>query len=235
MTKKKIKIGIDVDGVLRDFDTKVMEVIKEVYPDKITSEETYGWDFPNVDVDIKELAKLWQETHCEEIFREAPLMPNVKEEFKALKEWGRTQRPGFQYAVVTAQMPYNANHTLYWLGKHYFNFLENIDVVQYLKQPNTDTRRPHAKNIKIEWLGESMNMFWYDGCAFTGSGYYDTIAKYTNDDPMAIIQKNIGLIGCHPESQEFWYDSYSWLKGKYHNGEHHKLLLEFVDKLTNRK
>jgi 5'(3')-deoxyribonucleotidase len=122
--KRKIRIGIDVDGVLRDFDTKVMEVIKEVYPDKITSEETHGWDFPNVDVDIKELAKLWQETHCEEIFREAPLMPNVKEEFKILKDWGRTQRPGYQYAVVTAQMPYNANHTLYWLGKHYFNFLE---------------------------------------------------------------------------------------------------------------
>lgn len=123
----------------------------------------------------------------------------------------------------------------YWAGKHYLNILDRVEVVQYLKQPNTDTRRPHAKNIKIEWLGELMNMFWYDGCAFTGSGYYDTIAKYTNDDPMAIIQKNIGLIGCHPESQEFWYDSYSWLKGKYHNGEHHKLLLEFVDKLTNRK
>jgi glutamine amidotransferase-like uncharacterized protein len=123
----------------------------------------------------------------------------------------------------------------YWAGKHYLNILDRVEVVQYLKQPNTDTRRPHAKNIKIEWLGESMNMFWYDGCAFTGSGYYDTIAKYSNDDPMAIIQNNIGLIGCHPESQEFWYDSYSWLKGKYHNGEHHKLLLEFVNKLTNRK
>jgi 5'(3')-deoxyribonucleotidase len=124
MSKKKIRLGIDVDGVLRDFDTKVMSLIKEWYPDKVKSDVTHGWDFPNVDMDIKELAKLWQETHCEEIYREADLMPGVKEEFKLLKEWGRTQKPGYQYICVTAQMPYNACHTHYWLGKHYFNFLE---------------------------------------------------------------------------------------------------------------
>jgi glutamine amidotransferase-like uncharacterized protein len=122
----------------------------------------------------------------------------------------------------------------YWAGKHYFNILEGIDAVQYITQPNTDTRRPHAKNIKIEWLGKPMDMFWYDGCAFTGAGYYDTIAKYANDDPMAIIQNRIGLIGAHPESQEFWYDGYSWMRGKYHNGQHHQLLLEFVNKLMEQ-
>jgi 5'(3')-deoxyribonucleotidase len=124
MIKKKIKIGIDVDGVLRDFDAKVMEIVKKLYPDKILSEYTTSWDYVNVDIDIKELSKLWRETHCEEIYREAPLISNTKEELKLLKEWGRTQSPGYQYAIVTAQMPYNANHTYYWLGKHHFNFLE---------------------------------------------------------------------------------------------------------------
>jgi 5'(3')-deoxyribonucleotidase len=124
MSKRKIRLGIDVDGVLRDFDSKVIEIAKQVYPDKILGEVTRGWDFPNIDVDIKELSKLWQETHCEEIYRNAELMPNVKEEFKLLKEWCRTQRPGYQFICVTAQMPYNACHTHYWLGKHYFNFLE---------------------------------------------------------------------------------------------------------------
>jgi len=122
----------------------------------------------------------------------------------------------------------------YWAGQHYFDILDKVDAVQYLRQPNTDTRRPHAKNIRIEWLGEPMAMFWYDGCAFTGSGYYDTIAKYANDDPMAIIQNRIGLIGAHPESEKFWYDSYSWMKGKYHNGQHHTLLLDFVRLLTKQ-
>ena len=119
----------------------------------------------------------------------------------------------------------------YWAGPHYLNMLESIDAVQYITQPNTDTRRPHAKNIKINWNGSDTEMFFYDGCALVGNGQYDTIATYSNGDPMAIIQKNIGLIGCHPESEKHWYDSYSWMRGRYHGGQHHQLLLDFVDQL----
>jgi len=120
----------------------------------------------------------------------------------------------------------------YWAGSYYFNMLKDVDAVQYLRQPRTDTRRPHAKNINITWQGESMNMFWYDGCALVGDNTkFKTIATYANGDPMAIIQGNLGLIGCHPESQPHWYESYSWMRGKYHNGLHHALLLEFVNSL----
>lgn len=119
----------------------------------------------------------------------------------------------------------------YWAGSHYLDILDNVDAVQYITRPKTDTRRPHAKNIEINWDGDNTNMFFYDGCALVGDGNYETIATYANGDSMAIIQKNIGLIGCHLESEQFWYDSYSWLKGKYHNGEHHALLLKFVDRL----
>jgi len=122
----------------------------------------------------------------------------------------------------------------YWAGPHYLNILKDIDAVQYMTQPKTDTRRPHAKNISVEWLGQPMNMFWYDGCALVGAGYHDTIAKYANGDAMAIIQNRIGLIGAHPESEQFWYDSYSWMKGKYHGGTHHQLLLEFTDSLLKQ-
>ncbi len=118
----------------------------------------------------------------------------------------------------------------YWAGREYFNILHNVDVEQYITRPNTDTRRPHAKNLKVEWLGEEKHMFFYDGCAF-GPGYYDTIAKYMNGDAMAIIQGRVGLIGCHPESEPHWYESYSWMKNKYHNGEQHQLLLDFVNRL----
>jgi len=122
----------------------------------------------------------------------------------------------------------------YWAGKDYFDILDDVDSLQYIKRPNTDTRRPHAKNIKINWQGTDTTMFFYDGCAMVGDGHYETIATYANGDAMAIIQKNIGLIGCHPESQQFWYDSYSWLKGKYHNGIQHEMLLDFVNELMER-
>ena len=82
-----------------------------------------------------------------------------------------------------------------------------------------------------EWQGHADQMFFYDGCALIGHGQKQVIATYANGDPMAIMQGRVGLIGCHPESEQFWYDSYSWLKGKYHNGAHHTLLLNFVDQL----
>ena len=120
----------------------------------------------------------------------------------------------------------------YWAGSHYFNILDKVDAVQYLSRPGTDTRRPHAKNIAITWQEQPMNMFWYDGCALVGDERkFETYATYANGDAMAIFQNRIGLIGCHPESQKFWYDSYSWMRPHWHKGAHHKLLLEFADQL----
>jgi len=120
----------------------------------------------------------------------------------------------------------------YWAGSRYFDLLDNLDAVQYIKRPTAEIRRSYGTIADIEWLGEKEKMFFYDGCTFTGNGYYDTIAKYANDEPMAIIQGNIGLIGCHPESEEFWYEEpYKYLSGYYHDGKHHNLLLEFVNKL----
>jgi glutamine amidotransferase PdxT len=123
----------------------------------------------------------------------------------------------------------------YWAGSHYLNVLEDVDAVQYIKRPGTDTRRPHAKNLNVTWQGEPMKMFFYDGCALVGNRHkFKTIATYANGDPMAIYQKRIGLIGCHPESEPFWYDSYSYLKDKWHGGRHHELLLDFTNDLMNR-
>jgi glutamine amidotransferase-like uncharacterized protein len=124
----------------------------------------------------------------------------------------------------------------YWAGKDYFNILDKVDAVQYIKRPNACTKRPHAKNMPVMWKNQPYNMFFYDGCALVGdeNSPYQTFATYSNGDNMAIIQNRIGLIGCHPESEQFWYDSYSWLKGKYHQGIHHTLLLDFVNELMER-
>lgn len=120
----------------------------------------------------------------------------------------------------------------YWAGPRYFDLLDNLDAVQYIKRPTAEIRRSYGTVADVEWLGQKEKMFFYDGCTFTGTGYYDTIAKYANDEPMAIIQGNVGIIGCHPESEEFWYEEpYQYLDGYWHNGKHHELLLDFVNKL----
>jgi len=120
----------------------------------------------------------------------------------------------------------------YWAGPRYFDILNDLDAVQYIKRPTAEIRRSYGTVADIEWLGQKEKMFFYDGCTFTGTGRYDTIAKYANDEPMAIIQGNVGIIGCHPESEEFWYkEPYQYLDGYWHDGRHHHLLLEFVNKL----
>jgi glutamine amidotransferase-like uncharacterized protein len=118
----------------------------------------------------------------------------------------------------------------YWAGSHYLNILDKVDAEQYIIRPGTDTRRPHAKHLDVTWQGQQEKMYFYDGCAFTGNGEFDTVSTYANGDPMAIIQNNIGVMGCHPEAEPFWYDSYSWLKGKYVSK--HDLLLDFVNQLN---
>jgi hypothetical protein len=63
--------------------------------------------------------------------------------------------------------------------------------------------------------------------------HLDSLARYANGDAMAIIQNRIGLIGCHPESQHFWYDK-NYLKPHWHQGRHNQLLQDFVHDLFSR-
>lgn len=115
----------------------------------------------------------------------------------------------------------------YWAGKHYFDILDNIEVKQYIKQPNTCTRRPHPKAMPVQWLDKNERMYFYDGCAFIGHNM-DVVARYSNSNPMAIVQRQIALIGCHLESEQWWYDK-KYLQPYWHRGIHHKLLLDFVN------
>jgi glutamine amidotransferase-like uncharacterized protein len=124
----------------------------------------------------------------------------------------------------------------YWADANYFDILKDIRAEQYITRPGADTRRPHAKNQRVLWKGQEESMFFYDGCALVGTGIDSCKiwSLYPNGDPMAIIQDNIGIMGCHPESEPHWYKSYSWMSDKYHNGTHHTLLLEFVNELMTK-
>lgn len=119
----------------------------------------------------------------------------------------------------------------YWADRNYFDLLTDLTTHQYIRRPFSDIRRSYATTAQVDWLGIPQHMFFYDGPTFEGKGEKKIIASYTNGDPMAIIQGRIGLIGCHPESEEKWYKNYRYLQKKWHGGYHHTLLLDFVKKL----
>jgi glutamine amidotransferase-like uncharacterized protein len=122
----------------------------------------------------------------------------------------------------------------YWAGSHYFDILDDVDAVQYINRPKADIRRSFSTVANVNWHGQQEKMFFYDGCALVGNtNKFKTIATYANGDAMAIIQNRIGIIGCHPESQEYWYEKpRQYIKEYWHQGHHHNLLLEFVDELV---
>lgn len=127
----------------------------------------------------------------------------------------------------------------YWAGKHYFDILDDLEPVQYIKRETTEIRRSYGTIAQVKWNRHKPDqsteiMFFYDGCTFIGDGQYQLVSTYLNNEPMAIIQGNVGLIGCHPESEEFWYNK-KHLKPYWHNKRHHRLLLGFVDQLMVNK
>ena len=122
----------------------------------------------------------------------------------------------------------------YWAGNYYMDILKDIKAYQYIRRPRTDTRRPHAKAIDITWQGQTDKMYFYDGPALVGNGNFETVATYANGDAMALYQDRIGLIGCHPESDVHWYQSYPYMLKHWHEYKHHDLLLDFVDNLMKR-
>ena len=122
----------------------------------------------------------------------------------------------------------------YWADHHYFNLLGSITCEQYIRRPNTCTRRYYSKAAECNWNGEWIRPFFYDGPAFVGNeNTFETIGRYKNGDPAAIIKGRIGLVGPHLESQEFWYDK-PYLHKYWHRDTHGKLLLDFVDRLMEK-
>jgi len=121
----------------------------------------------------------------------------------------------------------------YWAGPYYFDILQQAIPVQYIKRPRSDVKRSFGTTARINWEGEKYDMFFYDGCSLVGDeSRFQVVARYRNRDPMAVIQDRTGLIGCHPESMPSWY-SKKFMRDRWHNFEHHKLLLNFALRLIN--
>lgn len=119
----KTRIGVDVDGVLRDFSTGVYDVINKYYPDYIkdginSRQEMTDWDLENsFNASREEIHRIYREEHAESILSNGlPITENVDYLREQIKEDKHT------FIAVTSQHPICCHHTLSWLGKHELGF-----------------------------------------------------------------------------------------------------------------
>lgn len=120
--KRKLKIGVDVDGVLREMDKTMMKIFKRLHPASVKSDIVSGWDFPNVDLPQKRKMDIMFKHFPKEVFEHSPVFENAHKEFLKLKKWAEDNNA--KLVCATTQDESLINHTLIWLGKHEFNFDE---------------------------------------------------------------------------------------------------------------
>lgn len=119
----------------------------------------------------------------------------------------------------------------YWADHNYFDVLKDLECVQFIKQPATETTRSYGTVVDVMWFNRDTKMYFYDGCAIRGTGRCEVFAKYkSNHDWAAIVQENVGVIGPHPESTYEWftYKTHKYMKDHWHKGEHWSYLRDIV-------
>ena len=121
----------------------------------------------------------------------------------------------------------------YWASQHYFDVCPNLEIAQYIEQPGADIGLEGPTVADVTWNGNPETMYFYDGCSIEGEGM-EVVATYANGSAMAIFQGNIGLIGCHPEAQDWWY-TLDGMSKSYYNVKHKKLMANFVKDLVENE
>ena len=87
MENKIIRLGVDVDDVLRDITPAIMDVFIKHYPESVINNVIDGWDFPNVDLPIEKKKHIMFYEFPKEIFLYSQPVKNTYTEFKILRDW----------------------------------------------------------------------------------------------------------------------------------------------------
>ena len=117
------RIGIDVDGVLRDFPQDLMRVVKEHYPQYINenSDKLLHWSLSdNFNCTKEDLQQIYWHDYADVIMGNGtPIYGAIKRMYD-LFDWA--EENGHTVCCITSQKPHARYHTLHWLGKYGLNF-----------------------------------------------------------------------------------------------------------------
>jgi len=121
-----MRIGIDCDGVLRDFIPALIDSIKETHPqhaDKILIPE--GWDWEQwlpFWTDEETEKYVFEDNYLDFFGVECPPIETAIEDWVILKSWAI--RNGHELVLVSAQRDHCIEPTDAWLEKYGFDFKE---------------------------------------------------------------------------------------------------------------
>jgi glutamine amidotransferase-like uncharacterized protein len=117
----------------------------------------------------------------------------------------------------------------YWASSLYFDLVP-LAIEQYIVTEDSGIDHEYPTVAKISWQGVEHNMYFYDGCTFHATTKdTEVVARYQNGYPMAVIENNqVGLIGCHPESEPWWFMGIS----HDYSPQHAQLLKDFAIRLV---
>ena len=125
-----MKIGIDVDGVLRDFCDGLTKVVREHYPHYIKDDfvEIDNWKLANnFNCTKKDLQEIYWYDHAHTIMGNSiPIYGAIRQMYE-LFSWA--DENNHSVVCVTSQKPHARHYTLSWLGKYGLNF----DTVYFRK------------------------------------------------------------------------------------------------------
>lgn len=130
MNSNKTRIGIDVDGVLRDFVQIVIDLARK---EGVQVPEPDNYEFLGQKIGDDTIAeKIWRtQEWLEPVFVDAPLIEKAKSGYELF-----CTDPQFEVYIVTAQRKGTEDYTHRWLQNHGFkNHVKTIYETKKLNSP----------------------------------------------------------------------------------------------------
>ena len=116
------KIGIDVDGCLRDIFKTLNDLMKKNHPELVIKPLPDRYNMNNIDLPLQEKVRLWNEVYAKELFLNSPPIPGAIEFFMNFQKWAIER--DIKLICVTLQTEENAHYTFEWLHRHGIYFSE---------------------------------------------------------------------------------------------------------------
>ena len=138
---KKKTIAIDMDGVLADVESQIIDHYNKAYGNNLTKEGIQGLSEEEA---FKERELLFEILNKDNFFRTLPVMPDAVESVRELQK-------NFEIFIVSAatEFPISLAEKVAWLGEHFpFIKWENIVLCGSKRIINTDYLiDDHCKNL----------------------------------------------------------------------------------------